>query len=68
MQEETGTWRQAEDSWCQDCPFGLSIGRGKNSLVAGPSASLIFNINTYISDSGFLILIPIRIHATVAPS
>ena len=55
---------QFGDSWRQDHPFGLSIGRGKNSLVADCSASPILQLSPLIADSRFLLLRTIRIHAT----
>ena len=45
-------------------PFGLSIGRDKNSILAEYSAFLILQLLPLIADSGFLSLRTIRIRAT----
>ena len=43
---------------CRDriSPFSLRFHRGKKSLVAGCSASLIFHFSPWIYDSGFLLI------------
>ena len=45
-------------------PFGLSIGRGENSLVDEYSAFMILQFLPLVADSGFLSLRTIRIHET----